>query len=307
MTRLGGVATHAEMVDAVGRAGLRAAVDRGLITRRARGTYAVTEVDRASLAALRVRGALALTSAALAHGWKVKEPPLEPIVCVPRSRTVAAHRRRGMVLRWGELSPGELACRRTDPVRTVIDCARFLPFGDALAVADSALRSGDVGPQALREAAEMAPRTGRSKAIRVADAATPESANPMESVLRAICLEIKGLQVQPQIWVGEVGRADLVDVERRLVIEAESMEFHGSLDGYRRDVRRYTGFVRERHLVLRFCWEDIMLRPETVRATIIDTLTWWPSRPLRLAVQSKSGRYAAVAPELPARLHVSSA
>ena len=213
-----------------------------------------------------------------------------PMVWVPRSRTLDPHRRQGMHVRWGRLSAGELARRRTDPARTVVDCARFLPFGDALAVADSALRSRDVGRLELLEAAEMAPRTGRSKALRVADAATPEAANPMESVLRAVCLEIKGLQVQPQVWVGEVGRADLVDMERRLVIEAESMEFHGSVAGYRRDVRRYTGFVRERHLVLRFCWEDIMLQPESVRETIVDTLRWWPHRPSRLAVRPQSAR-----------------
>jgi hypothetical protein len=49
----------------------------------------------------------------------------------------------------------------TDPVRTVIDCARDLPFDEALAVADSALRSGKVGPDALRQAAARSPRTGR--------------------------------------------------------------------------------------------------------------------------------------------------
>lgn len=288
LTRLGGVATHAELVGATGRSALRAAVDAGLIVRAATGTYSVPDADRARLAALKVNGALALTSAALAYGWKVKEPPPTPSVWVPRTRSVHPDRRQGIDVHWGDVTSGELARRRTDPARTVVDCARFLPFDAALCVADSALRSGEVGPIGLLEAAELSPRTGRAQAIRVVRSATPEAANPMESVLRAICLGIEGLNVLPQQWVGEVGRADLVDPGRRLVIEAESMEFHGSLSGYRRDVRRYTGFVGERHLVLRFCWEDIMLRPEKVRAAITDTLSWWPVRPPRHAVGRNS-------------------
>ncbi|HWU32258.1 MAG TPA: DUF559 domain-containing protein, partial [Marmoricola sp.] len=138
-------------------------------------------------------------------------------------------------------------------------------------------------------AAEVAPRTGRARAIRVATAATHEAANPMESVLRAICLGIPGLKVTPQCWVGTIGRSDLVDARRRLVIEAESMEHHGSRTGYRRDVRRYTRMVRERHLVLRFCWEDIMLTPKDVEDTICDVMTWWPP-PSARAVQPDFGR-----------------
>jgi hypothetical protein len=288
LTRLGGVASHAELVNAAGRSALRTAVDAGLIVRAATGTYGVPDADRARLAAAKLNGALALTSAALAYGWKVKEMPSVPSVYLRRNRRVAPDRRRGIDVRWGALSPGELARRRTDPARTVVDCARFLPFDAALAVADSALRAGDVGPAGLLEAAELAPRTGRAQALRVVQAATPDAANPMESVLRAICLGIAGLEVLPQQWVGTVGRADLVDPHRRLVIEAESMEFHGSLDGYRRDVRRYTGFVGERHLVLRFCWEDIMLSPEGVAAAITATLGWWPPRPSRHAVGGKA-------------------
>lgn len=286
LTRLGGVATHAELVDAVGRSALRQAVSAGYILQRGGGAYAVAEADRAKVAAVHLHGALGLTSAAVAHGWKVKEPPQQPTVWVPRTRKVPPSRRSGIDVRWGDLNPGELEHRCTDPARTVIDCARFLPFDEALAVADSALREGDVGPSGLLEAAEMSPRTGRTRAIRVATEATPEAANPMESVLRAICLDIPYLDAIPQQWVGSVGRSDLVDAKRRLVIEAESMEHHGHLDGYRRDVRRYTRMVREGYLVLRFCWEDIMLEPAEVAATICDVLTWWP--PSRPAVRARS-------------------
>ncbi|GAB2974787.1 hypothetical protein [Nocardioides montaniterrae] len=280
LSRLGGVATHAELVDATTRSRVRAAVAARLIERRAHGVYALGDAERDRVAAARLHGALGLTSAALAHGWKVKTPPPQPMLWVPRHRKVSPERRSGVDLRWGDVEARELADRLTLPARTVIDCARFLPFDDALAVADSALRSREVGPRELLDLAERSPRIGRARAIRVATEATAEAANPMESVLRAICLDIPTLSVEPQIWVQDIGRADLVDDDRRLVIEAESYEFHGGRPAYRRDVRRYTAFVRAGYVVLRFCWEDIMLQPALVRDTIIDVIRQGPG-PLR--------------------------
>jgi len=95
-------------------------------------------------------GALGLTSAAVAHGWKVRVPPDRPMVWVPRHRKVSAARREDVDLRWGMLNAAELEAGITAPVRTVVDCARLLPFDDALAVPDSALRSTTVTRDAGR-------------------------------------------------------------------------------------------------------------------------------------------------------------
>lgn len=133
-------------------------------------------------------------------------------------------------------------------------------------------RSGDVDPLALARAAEASPRTGRTRAIRVARAADGRAANPFESCLRAICLEIPGLTVEPQVWVSGVGRVDLLDVRLRLIVEAESYEFHGGRREFLRDVRRYTAATRAGWTVLRFCWEDVMFRPEYVVAVIADVI-----------------------------------
>lgn len=281
LSRLGGVATHAELLSEVGRRRIRSAVASGLIVRTAHQTYALPGVDRDRRSAVELSGALGLLSAARAYGWKVKQIPDRPTVYVRPNRNISPAMRAGVDLRWASLSQSEMARRITDPVRTVVDCARFLPSDEALAVADSALRSGEVERAELVLAAERAPRTGRARARRIAETASPLAANPMESVLRALCLGIHGLDPQPQIWVGEAGRADIVDVRRRLVIEAESMEHHGTLDGYRKDVRRYTEFVRLGFLVLRFCWEDIMFRPDHVRETICHVMNDWPERPRR--------------------------
>ncbi|HZP16146.1 MAG TPA: hypothetical protein VFA96_10010 [Nocardioides sp.] len=140
----------------------------------------------------------------------------------------------------------------------------------------------------MLDAAERSPRTGRAKAIRVVSAASELAANPMESVLRAICLEIPGLTIVPQVWVSPSERVDLADPSRGLVVEAESYEFHGTRDRYLRDVRRYTELVRAGWVVLRFPWEDITLCPEDVRAVIVDVLRRTPERAQSLRVHDKS-------------------
>lgn len=100
---------------------------------------------------------------------------------------------------------------------------------------------------------------------RVARCADPRAANPFESVLRAIALEIQGLRVQPQVWVGNIGRADLADSRLHLAVEAESFEFHGLRRLLKRDCERYNGFVLLGWVVVRFAWEHVMFEPAYVR------------------------------------------
>ncbi len=109
-----------------------------------------------------------------------------------------------------------------------------------------------------RPAPAVAGRSGWAHASELA-------ANPFESVLRDIALDVPGLDVRPQGWVGRAGRADLVDERLLIAIEADSFEHHGAPDLFRRDVRRYTEFARLGWVVIRFVWEDVMHRPDRVR------------------------------------------
>lgn len=78
------------------------------------------------------------------------------------------------------------------------------------------------------------------------------------------------MDVEPQQWVGAIGRADLVDHGRRIVIEADSFEFHSDRASLRRDVHRYTAFVRLGYRVVRFTWEDVMFDPAYVAEVLRD-------------------------------------
>ena len=168
-------------------------------------------------------------------------------------------------------------------MRTVVDCARRLPFPDALSVADSALRAGDLTWRQLLAAAEDSPRTGRRAALRVARAADGRAANPFESSLRAIALGVPGLCVEPQVPIGTIGHADLADERLQLAIEAESWEFHAIREAFEYDVRRYTAFSRLDWALVRFLWEDVMRRPQLVHAILVDMVR---IRSPRLAVHA---------------------
>ncbi len=97
---------------------------------------------------------------------------------------------------------------------------------------DSALRHDDVLPGTLEGLALSARGPGARQVRRVARAARAEAANPFESVLRAIALDVQGLSVEPQrvirgrrVWA----RPDLVDVDLRIVLEADSFEWPGEV------------------------------------------------------------------------------
>lgn len=214
-------------------------------------------------AAASVDGVLGLLSAARYWEWKVKTEPAHPQVVVPRGRNVSARRRVGVELRWAQLDPGDHDGMATSRVRTVIDCARFLPFDEALAVADSALRSRTISRTELLLAAERCPRSGRTRAFEVIEQASAKAANPFESVLRAIVLQIPDAHFAPQGWIGH-RRADLVDAERRIVLEADSVEFHTEPADFERDIVRYNAFVVDGWIVLRFSWQQVMFDPDYV-------------------------------------------
>jgi very-short-patch-repair endonuclease len=282
LTRLGGLGTRTEVLALTSRPGVRRAVLDGRVVRLKPGTYALPDADHARVAARALGGTVSMLSAAMHWGWKVRMPPTRPTV------TLARHRRlpdRGVDadVRWADLAQAEVVDGVTSRVRTLVDCARWLPFPDGLSVADSALRAGDVTKPQLLAAAESSARTGRPAAIKVARAADGRSANPFESSLRAIAIGVPGLCVEPQVPIGTVGHADLADVGLRIAIEAESWEFHATREAFRYDVRRYTSFTRLDWLVVRFLWEDVMHRADLLHSILADVVR---IRSARLAVRA---------------------
>lgn len=266
LERLGGVSDREALLTLFTRGQLARALDEGHVVRHSRNLYTLPAADQAVVAARQVHGVVSHLSAALAWGWKVKDVPKKPVVTVPRNRNPSA---QGIDVRFASLAAGEVEEGRTSAVRTVLDCARSLPFDEALAVCDSALRARAVDKESLVAAATAGPRTGRPAALRVIEAADAGAANPFESVLRAIALGVPGLDVVAQ---GEVGQfhADVADLRLRIAAEAESFEFHALPEAFRHDIRRYNEMTRRGWLVVRFVWEDVMRKPSYVHDVLLD-------------------------------------
>jgi very-short-patch-repair endonuclease len=268
LAELGGVARRSALLRVVPRSDLERSLEAGLILRDARGLYALPGGDAAIRTAARLGGVLSLTSAALHHGWAVKTVPDRPHVTVSRGRKVAD---RVAHVHWAELGPGQVDGWATSTEVTLENCLRRLPFDEALAVADSALREG-AGAMLLQRVAEAARGPGSPQIRRVVAEATPLAANPFESVLRAISLDVPGLAMRPQVTIADgdfTVRPDLVDERLRIVGEADSFGWHGSRAALASDTRRYNMLVVAGWIVLRFCYEDVMFHPDDVRRVLV--------------------------------------
>ncbi|MDX6374475.1 MAG: hypothetical protein QOD98_3463 [Nocardioidaceae bacterium] len=238
--------------------------------RIARGRYALPVADEARVAAVKAGGVLCLTSAALHHGWAVKTVPDRPHVMVSRGQRVDRKDRTRRLL-FGELGAEDVRDGVTTEEVTLSHCLRRLPFDEALAVADSAMRSG-VPRSLLLRVAEAASGPGSAQMRRVARLASPKAANPFESLLRAIADDVQGLAVLPQVLIREpeiVARPDLVDERLHIVLEADSFEWHGGRVQLRLDARRYNLLVVNGWWVLRFAYEHVMFDPDYVREVLV--------------------------------------
>ena len=204
----------------------------------------------------------------------MKDAPTRPTVTVPRNRNVPAEVQAEVDVFWRPLGRGRIrSAQVTSPVQTVLDCARWLPFDAGLAIADSALRHRALTHAELADAGEGVRGHGRQQVLRVLEAADGRAANPFESVLRAIGLDVPGLVLVPQVEIRTPGRRmvrpDLVDERLKLVVEADSFEHHGSRKALALDCARYDNLVAEGWTVLRFAWEQVMSQAAWVRSTLV--------------------------------------
>lgn len=285
LAELGGVATRAQLGGRASNEALARALEAGLVTRVTRGRYVLPGVAEAPQLAHALGGVLSFRSAAVHHGWGVATVPRRPDVTVAQNRRVGGAARRRVTLHRGWLGGDVIevdGIPTTSRDRTLTDCLRGLQLGEALAVADSALRSG-VTPRRLELVARNVRGPGSVQARRVAAEATDLSANPFESMLRAVALEVPVLRVRPQseLWSGAtfLGRPDLVDHDLGIVLEADSFRWHGDRTALAHDCRRYDEMVVAGWLVLRFAYEQVMGDAA------------WVASVLRAAVLMRSDRF----------------
>ena len=273
VVRLGGVAARATLVGLRGAREVDAALRSGVLVRDARGRYALPTARQSARVASSIAGVLSHRSAAHRWGWAQKDPNGLPEVTVPRSRRVDRSLRKILIPHWSDLPADDIDGAVTTMRRTLVDCMRNLPFDEALAIADSAVRADDVTPEELWAIATATRGRGRRRILAVAEQATGRAANAFESVLRAQALLIPGLDVEAQHPVTVSARLtlhpDLADPRQMIVVEAEGFEGHSSSAALTRDCRRYNALELLGWQVIRFSWSQVMFEPAYVQRVLL--------------------------------------
>lgn len=305
----GGVAGYGDLVATTSKRTVQHALKSGEIVRVARGLYSLptaptdTGADgsvgghlldafaRSMARAERVSAhrsiarshaaVLSHRSAAEYHQLPLLKDPDRPEVIVIRGRRATRELHSQAAVRYRSLFTAEHEDFVTTPARTVLDCAADLPFPEALAVADSVLRStDDHAPMATQEelllGVDAMPVRARVRVRKVITAADGRAANPFESALRAIALQVTDAIFTPQfpiVGFNATHTVDLADEELHLALEADSYTWHATRDGFERDCWRYACLVVDGWMVLRFTWAMIMRSPDRVRAIIQAAVT----------------------------------
>jgi hypothetical protein len=277
VTALGGVCDRATLVGLRSAHEVDEALRNGVLERDARGRYALPITQPALRTANRVSGVLSHRSAAQYWGWAQKTPPPLPEVTFARTRRVDPALRKVLVPHWCELRREDVKGSVTTQVRTLVDCMRNLPWDEAVAIVNSAIRADDFTQAEVQVIAEQTKGRGRRRVCEVAAAVTGQCANPFEAVLYAQALLIPGLHVVPQHAVQVTGTTrtlhpDLADPVLGMVIEAESFEWHGETAQLTRDCRRYNTLSLLGWHVIRFSWWQVMFDPAYVQRVLVEAV-----------------------------------
>jgi Transcriptional regulator, AbiEi antitoxin len=266
----------------VSRRALADAVATGFLVRAGRGTYALPTVDPAVIAAVSVNGFLSHASAAQMWDLDLLRPPSQPHVLVANT---GARRADGAHLHRVDRAQLVDTVRQPWPVatieRTLVDCARTLPFPEALAVIDSALRKGRIDRCTLRKLSESTRGTGAVAARRALAAGDGRADSVGESATRAAALDA-GLpppELQCQIrfspihviftdmaWRHYRGR------DTRLAVEFDGFGPHTIRSVFIRDRHRRNSLESAGWALLEVTMSDVLERYEETGAMIRTTL-----------------------------------
>jgi very-short-patch-repair endonuclease len=200
-----------------------------------------------------------LTAAAMLGWWQPPAADDRPHIVLPRS---ARRKPEGVHAHWSIGLVPRSSRSLLDPVENVLFLvASCVPFDDALAVWESALRVGSV----TREHLALVPWRGE-QARRLADAATHLSDSGLESLM-AGRLRRRGVRVVQQPVIG--GRPVDGLVGARLVYQIDGFAHHSDPRQRRSDIAHDRLLRSLGYTVLRFDYREIVHEWPRVEAEII--------------------------------------
>ncbi|GAB4099631.1 type IV toxin-antitoxin system AbiEi family antitoxin domain-containing protein [Sinomonas halotolerans] len=274
------------------RAAIRRLVDAKELSRHERGIYApnlsgtpdpmVVRICAHSAAAAGASHVYSHTSAALLWGLSVwRARPVVHVAHASRAGEAGAH---GDVVRHNQTIPDRdirirNGMRVTSLERTVIDCARILPFELAVIIADSGLAHGAEPEELRRLVVEGKGTRGIRRVREVLAGADGRAESPAETRLRLLLAEWNLPEPELQLWIATEGGRERVDfawTARRLVIEVHG--FAKYFDHGLPDAKVAAQQAREARLVaagwrvLNIYWPELD-DPEALRAKVRSFLT----------------------------------
>ncbi len=271
-----GAARWGQLDGHVSRRSLERAVAAGEVI-SCSGTYYLPDVGQATRLARQLQGVRTHRSAA--EHWRLALPPCGPIPPHDIAIPPKAKRRNvpdNVKLHYLELPAEDIDDDVLTPLATVAYCLRDLSPREALSVGDSALRSGQVDLETLRNRVALFRNRGAAGARSRLDLLDARAANAFESCCRALLIEAEITGFEPQVNIRHKGawiaRVDLAHRRLRIVIECDGFETHGTLDAMTRDCIRHTKLSAAGWRTLRFTWYQVMHRPEWVVERIRDTI-----------------------------------
>lgn len=264
-------------------------------TRVRRGAYVPTQPDdregrhlvqaRAVLATHLPGTVMSHVTAALVWEFPVMLKDLGPVTTSRLGALSVPNRRQPGVHVFGHaLSSRDIIHHDGLPVtsaeRTVLDCARLLPFLPSLAIADAAGHAALLEPTVMmRLLSQMRGWKGVARARQVLAAMDPATESPGETWARMALLSA-GFQVDSQFVVRAanqfVGRADFRIRGTRVLVEFDGQHKYGLADDAPREALwreklRHDALVQAGYEVVRLTWDDLS-KPATVTRLVQEGL-----------------------------------
>lgn len=151
---------------------------------------------------------------------------------------------------------------------TIVDLIVELPFADAVALVEAALRGDPYLADDLASTRSRLPRRGAEHAIRVLDFSGFLSESVLESHARVLWA-MAGLPVPVQQAVIRadgrfVARVDFLWPSAMLVVEVDGMGKYSEAGALQQEKARQNRLVALGYTVMRFTWHDIRHRPDEV-------------------------------------------
>ncbi len=161
----------------------------------------------------------------------------------------------------------------TSVPRTVIDLARTLPFGEAVAVADSALHARLTSKAELAAVIGDCPRwPGLQRAREVTAFSDARSESVLESLSRAVFHQAGLPPPDLQVWIGDdgevIGRADFLWRRYNTIGEADGAFKYQTPARARTQLERDARLRAAGYEVVHFTWPQITRAP----AQVVDTI-----------------------------------